>query len=96
MPTLLPANLQGVFWSRKVSSLDLQKDKVYIIHQVLMYGSLDQIKWLKSVYPDIEIKNVFVRYPQRIYTAPAFNFVKNYILSIPDSLPKEKYVKTLS
>lgn len=89
----IPTDFQGVLWSRDVSSLDLQEDKNYIIHQVLMYGSLDQINWLKSVYRIGEMKEVFLGHPRRIYTPQAFNFVKNYLLGIKAELSEEKYAR---
>lgn len=36
----IPENWQGILWSCNVKKLDWQKDKNYIIHQVLMYGDL--------------------------------------------------------
>ena len=54
----IPSNFQGVFWSRDIQNLDLQKDKDYIIHQILAFGSLEQIKWLKSSYGKDEIRNI--------------------------------------
>ena len=91
---MIPSNLQGIFWSRDVSKLSLQRDKKYIIHQVLAYGSLDNYKWLKSVYSKKEIKRVFVNYPRKTYTPSQFNFVKNYLLSITNTLPDLTYVRS--
>lgn len=90
----IPKDFQGVFWSRDVSSLNLDKDKVYVIHQVLMFGSLEQIKWLETVYPREEIRRVFINYPKRIYTPQAFHFIKNYLLGIRRNLGEAAYVKT--
>lgn len=86
-------NLQGVLWSRDISSLDLHKDKDYIIHQVLMFGSLSQIKWLRKTYGKKEIRKVFVKNPRKIYSPGAFNFIKNYLLGVKKDLPSSKYVK---
>ena len=94
MKNILP-NLQGVLWSKNVSNLDLQQDKNYIIHQVLMYGSLDHIKWLRSVYSNAEIKEVFIEKPKKIYTPQAFNLIKNYLLKIKINLSEKNYVKTV-
>ncbi len=94
MKNILP-HLQGVFWSKDVSSLDLQQDKNYIIHQVLMYGSLDHIRWLQTVYSDAEIKKVFIDKPKKIYTPQAFNLIKNYLLKIEVNLSEKNYVKTV-
>lgn len=91
----VPSSLQGVLWSARTSSLNLKKDKNYIIHQVLTYGTLEQIDWLEKVYSKDEIKEVFVRKPKKQYTNSSFNFVKNYLLGISRKLPKSSYVKDL-
>ncbi len=90
----IPSSLQGVVWSRDINSLNLEKDKDYVIHQVLAYGTFKQIKWLKSVYSEDEIRKVFEVSPKKAYTPSQFNFVKNYILSIDKNLPSENYVKS--
>ena len=33
-----------------VSKLDLEKDRAYIVNQVLSYGTLDEIRWLMRTY----------------------------------------------
>ena len=91
----IPTDLQGVFWSKKITNLDLSLNKEYVIHQVLMYGSLEQINWLKSVYTDEEIRKVFLENPKKLYTPQTFNLIKNYILKIKADLPAPKYVKTV-
>ncbi|KKP33081.1 MAG: hypothetical protein A2312_01405 [Candidatus Staskawiczbacteria bacterium RIFOXYB2_FULL_32_9] len=86
---------QGILWSKDIRNMDVKEDKVYIIHQVLSYGNLKQIRKLFEVYMPKEIIDVFVNYPQRIYSPAVFNFVKNFILNLKekDLLPN-KYVKT--
>lgn len=92
----LPASLQGVLWSKSVDLLDLEKDKIYIIHQILSYGSLQQIRWLFRVYSSSEIINVFLRFPKKIYQPAIFNFVKVFVLGLKEkTLSEEKYVKTV-
>lgn len=66
--TKVPENLQGVLWSRDVANLDIETDKVYIIHQVLVYGSFEQMKWLSQVYSKKDIEDTFVFSPKKIYT----------------------------
>lgn len=91
-----PASLQGVLWSKSVDLLDLEKDKIYIIHQVLSYGSLQEIRWLFKVYSSREMINVFLRFPKKIYQPAIFNFVKVFVLGLKEkTLPEEKYVKTV-
>lgn len=86
---------QGLLWSKDIKNIDLEKDKMYIIHQVLSFGNLKQIKKLFEIYSQKEIVDVFVNCPQRIYTPAVFNFVKNFILNLKiENLVVEKYVKT--
>lgn len=91
----VPASFQGILWSKSINNLDLQKDKPYVIHQVLSCGSIKQIQWLLKVYELAEIKQVFLRFPKKVYTPSALNFVKNFILELKrEKLPLKKYVKT--
>ena len=86
---------QGILWSKDIKNMDLEKDKIYIIHQVLNYGSLRQIKKLFKIYTPEEIVDVFVNHPQKIYSPAVFNFIKKFILGLEkENLQVEKYVKT--
>mgnify|MGYP001570927402 CR=1 FL=1 len=78
----IPPSLQGVLWSKTVNQLDLAKDKSYVIHQILRFGSLSDIRWLFDTYPAQVIKQEFIRHPQPIYSKPALNFIKNTILNL--------------
>lgn len=89
-------NLQGILWSKNIRKLDLERDKIYIIHQLLSYGNLKQIKWLLKIYNPQEVQKVFIEYPKKVYSPSVFYFVKNFILNLKDKkLSPEKYVKTL-
>jgi hypothetical protein len=91
----IPHTLQGKLWSADVRNLDLNDDKNYIIHQILMYGSLDEIGWLFAAYSKKEILAVFTKYPKKIYSLQGFNFIKNFILRIKNiHLDENKYLKT--
>lgn len=90
----VPKRLQGILWSRDVSSLDKNKDKNYIVHQILMYGSLEDFNWLKKTYSEDEIREVFIKSPRKVYTGSSYNFIKNYLLGIKEKLPESRYVKT--
>ncbi|MBU0569419.1 hypothetical protein KKB40_01410 [Patescibacteria group bacterium] len=92
----IPHSLQGVLWSSPVEKLDINEHKVYIIHQVLMYGDFKQIRWLFNTYSKKQIKEVFLAKPQKIYTKPALNYVSKFILELDSSqLSTDKYVNTL-
>lgn len=90
----IPLELQPILWSKNVKDLDLEKDKNYIIHQILSYGNLKQIRWLFKVYKREEIKKVFLEFPKKIYQPAVFYFVKKFVLKLrKKKLKEEKYVK---
>lgn len=93
---LIPQKWQGILWSCNVKKLDLERDKAYIIHQVLMYGDLKDISLLFKIYSKKEIKEVFIKKPMKIYSPQIFNFIKKIVLNIKDkTITPEKYVTTL-
>lgn len=83
--------MQGVLWSKDIESIDTQKDKVYIIHQILSHGRMEDIQWLFRTYPESLLKQVFTDHPYKNYSAARFNFVKNYILHLEQHSFNEKY-----
>ncbi len=92
----IPKSFQPILWSVNVKNLDLEKNKNYIIHQILSYGNLKQIRWLFRVYSKEEIKKVFETSPMKIYNFPAFNFIKNIVLGLKEkSLPSKNYVSSI-
>ena len=92
--TELPENLKGILWSRNINDIDIENDKIYIIHQAMSFGDIEEIKWLFKKYSLDEIKRVFINSPKRIYTKPVFLFVKDYILKINTEIDEKKYVKS--
>jgi hypothetical protein len=90
----LPVRLQPLLWSKNVENLDFKKDRIYIIHQVLAYGSIEDIKFIIETYSKDEIINIFINYPQKVYTRPVFLFIKNYMLKIKTELRESSYVKS--
>jgi len=92
----IPKKLQGVLWSVNVDSLDLKKDRYYIIHQILIYGRMEDIEWLFKNYSKKEIIEVFLL-PYKSYPKFIFYFVKNYLLSCQDKqLDEGAYVTSIS
>ena len=66
---------------------------MYIIHQILAFGSFQRIRELFQLYSKQEVIRTFVGYPKKIYSAPVFFFVKNYILDLHSTnLLRKKYV----
>lgn len=86
---------QATVWSKSIDKLDKIQDKEYIVNQVLMYGNLDEIKDLKESYGVDEIRKIFIEKPSQIYTKPAFNLIKNFILKIDTNLDSGRYIKSV-
>ena len=92
----IPPHFQGVLWSTKIKNLDLEKDKVYIINQILSYGTWPMIEWLFRTYPRRTISSVFLRHPIKDYSLARFNLVEKYFLRVKNlSLDPGRYVKNL-
>ena len=63
------------------------------IHQILAFGSLDDIRSLKSTVGSETVKKQFLEHPKKIYTSSMFYFIKNFILHINNSIDDQKYLK---
>jgi len=63
------------------------------IHQILMFGTLDEAKSLKKIIGKDMLKKLFLAYPKKIYTASALNFIKKFILDIQAPFDEQKYLK---
>lgn len=72
--TKIPKKMQWLFWSYDIKSLDLEKDKDYIIPQVLNYGIWDDLKWLFKAYSEREIKNVVKKPGRGLWFRDVLNF----------------------
>jgi len=92
----IPDFLQGVLWSAKIKNINLEEDKVYIINQILSYGTLPMIKWLFQTYPKKTILKVFLKHPIKDYRPSRFHFVKNFLLGLEKiNLNPNAYVRNL-
>jgi hypothetical protein len=91
-----PLAFQSFLWSKSIKELDREGDKIYIIHQILSYGDLKELRQLFRIYDRKEVGEVFTKYPKRIYQPSVFYFVKNFILELKNRrLKEEDYVKAL-
>lgn len=80
-------------WSVDVAKLDLEKDRAYIVNQVLSYGTLDEIRWLMKTYGKDTVKQVFLNQPIKVYTPSAFKF-SQLLLDLPE-VGADRYDQTL-
>lgn len=74
-------------------SKNIDKDSPDLAHQILMFGTLEEIRTLKKSLGEIKLKELFLKFPKKIYTASAFNFVKKFILHLSGSTDEQKYLK---
>lgn len=86
---------QGTVWSKNVGKLDKNVDSAYIVNQILMFGTLDEINQLKQEYGEDKVKQIFIENPINIYSKPAFNFIKNFVLKIKEDLNGGRYIKSV-
>jgi hypothetical protein len=63
------------------------------VHQTLMYGSLDEIEALKKEIGKEAMRELFLKYPKKVYTNEALHFIINYILQITTPIDEQKYLK---
>lgn len=63
------------------------------IHQILMFGKLSDIQSLKRTIGENIVKEAFLHFPKKIYTAPTLNFIKNFILKISTPIDEQQYLK---
>lgn len=92
-----PKRLQPILWSTNVKLLDLERDKNYIIHQVLLYGTFKELRWLLQTYTQRTIIYVFTKHPIKMYPRRMYYFIKNFLLSLHDRrLDEERYVTAIS
>ena len=57
------------------------------------FGTLSEIKHLIGIIGEKTVKELFLNFPKKIYTAPALYFIKNFILHIPSLIDEQKYLK---
>lgn len=78
----VPKKLQPFLWSVDIKNLEIEKDRVYIINQILAFGGLEEIRWLFKVYSKRAIKETFTKKPLKVYIPSSFNFAKEILLGI--------------
>ena len=52
---------KSLFWDTDPATIDLEKNKRYVIERVLRFGGFDDFNWLKSRYSTEEITTVIQR-----------------------------------
>lgn len=81
-------NIKRLWYSPKI-----QIDSPDVIHQTLMFGSLDEISALKKTLGEKKLREIFLHSPQKVYTNSSLYFIKNFILQISDPIDDQQYLK---
>ena len=80
-----PDFLQSVLWSYDLNEIDLERDKIIIITQVLNYGLWEEVKWLYSVYMEKDIRGVISNPGRGLWFDKVLNFwEKMFDIHIPE------------
>ncbi len=58
---MLPLKKKSLFWDTDTNTIDLVKNKRYVIERVLKFGNVEDYSWLKNIYTLDEIKQVVSR-----------------------------------
>jgi hypothetical protein len=95
MTSVVPLSLRRVLWSKDIKSVDAARDRPYIVHQVLAFGTLNDLRELGRLYSSSVIRQTFIHDPIKIYTRSAYEFARK-ILGISDrDAPVVRYDKAL-
>ena len=85
-----------LFWFTDVNKLDLDKNRNLIVHQVLAYGAMDDIKLLFQMYPKSEIKKEFLdsKKGKGLYNPAVFELCKLLVgVKKGDRINSKYYIK---
>lgn len=88
----IPKKMKWLFWSYDISSLDLKKDKDYIITQALNYGTWEDVRWLFRVYSEREIVKIIKTPSHGLWLEEVLNF---WLKIFDIKLKKNIYQKAL-
>lgn len=64
-----------------------------VINQILAFGTLEDIKKLKTKVGEEKLYDVFVNHPQKFYSKAEFNFIKKYILRVKETVDERRYLQ---
>lgn len=63
------------------------------LHQVLIYGNLEDIKAMNIQLGQAYVRDTFLNYPKKAYTRASFNFISKFILKIENTVNEKLYLK---
>jgi len=93
MKRKIPKSFAPLFWFLDYKKLDPGEDKHLIIHQVLSYGTMDDLRELLKIYGFKTVRNEFKKPKAGLYQPKILAFCQ-YILGVK-KLDKQKYLKNV-
>lgn len=87
-----PPEVACCFWSYDPEQLDLARDRKEIVTQVLNYGGWESVKWIRGVYSDADLKEVFRKPARGRWFKETLNF---WLLELGLTLDREVYERAL-
>lgn len=91
-----PRDWEVYLWSAKIEDVDLEKHKVYVIHQILAWGEPEDIKKLFKIYGFEEVRSTFIKHPKKVYTPQAFNFIVKIVLEAEKDVNPKDYISRIT
>ncbi len=73
-----------------------QLDNPETIHQIMSFGEIDDIKKMEQLIGIKKIKELYLKYPKKVYSRSVFLFINNYILKTKEPIDEQKYLKNTS
>lgn len=84
---------QSLFWDVNVKKLDLKRDGHFIVHRILSYGTMDDLRELIKVYGKKNVRKEFSEPQPGLYYPNILELCK-HILGIK-KIDKKKYLKNI-
>lgn len=84
---------RGLFWDVRQGDLDFDEDKHYIVHRVLSYGDMDDMRSLVKAYGRDQVRKEFLKPDPGTYQ-PEILKLCQFILGVKKLNPR-MYVKDL-
>ena len=85
-----------MFWSAPNVPHTIEEDAPEIIHKLLAYGTIEDIRWLKKTYGIHTLRRVLRDHPLALYTPSGFHFAAYIVLHLEGgSLDSNCFVKSV-
>lgn len=81
--------MRSYSWYNMNSSLDSPD----FIHQILAFGTLEDILDLRKKLGLKKLREVFLEQPKKVYTKSGLNFISKFILGITSSFDEARLLK---